>query len=45
MPITPHVSGFHATFWQDVTALFAENLRRFTAGDALLNPVNKTDGY
>ncbi len=43
--ITPHVSGFHATFWRDVTALFAENLRRFTARQPLLNPVDKSDGY
>ena len=43
--ITPHVSGFHANFWRDVTALFADNLRRFTAGQPLLNVVDKRAGY
>ena len=42
--ITPHVSGFHAHFWQDVTALFADNLRRFIAGQPLLNVVDKAAG-
>jgi phosphoglycerate dehydrogenase-like enzyme len=43
--ITPHVAGFHAQFWQDVTSLFADNLRRFIAGQPLLNVVDKAAGY
>ena len=33
------------TYWHDVTALFAENLRRFDAGQPLLNVVDKQAGY
>jgi phosphoglycerate dehydrogenase-like enzyme len=40
--ITPHVSGSSST---DLSALVAENLRRFVAGEALLNPVNPQRGY
>jgi phosphoglycerate dehydrogenase-like enzyme len=43
--ITPHVSGFQPRHWPDAAALFAENLRRFEAGRALLNPVDKVAGY
>jgi phosphoglycerate dehydrogenase-like enzyme len=43
--ITPHVSGFHARYWQDAAALFADNLRRFEAGQPLLNLVDKHAGY
>jgi phosphoglycerate dehydrogenase-like enzyme len=43
--ITPHVSGFHARYWDDATTLFADNLRRFVAGEPLVNPVDKTAGY
>jgi phosphoglycerate dehydrogenase-like enzyme len=43
--ITPHVSGFHASFWPDLTALFAENLRRFLHGRPLRNVVDKVAGY
>jgi phosphoglycerate dehydrogenase-like enzyme len=43
--ITPHVSGFHSHFWEDITALFADNLRRFTAGNPLINLVDKGAGY
>jgi phosphoglycerate dehydrogenase-like enzyme len=43
--ITPHVSGFHAAFWPDLTALFAENLRRFLHGRPLRNVVDKAAGY
>jgi hypothetical protein len=39
------VSGFHARYWDDVTTLFAGNLRRFVAGEPLVNPVDKTAGY
>jgi phosphoglycerate dehydrogenase-like enzyme len=43
--ITPHVSGFHAAFWPDLTALFGENLRRFLHGRPLRNVVDKAAGY
>lgn len=43
--ITPHSSGFRATHWDDVTALFAENLRRYLRGEALLNMVDMAAGY
>jgi len=43
--ITPHVSGFHAGQWPRVTQLFADNLRRFAAGQPLVNVVNKEAGY
>jgi len=43
--ITPHVSAFHAHFWRDITGLFADNLRRFIAGEPLRNVVDKTAGY
>ncbi len=43
--ITPHMAGFRRNHWDAVTDLFAENLRRFEAGQALLNPVDKRAGY
>ncbi|HEX4567342.1 MAG TPA: D-2-hydroxyacid dehydrogenase [Vicinamibacterales bacterium] len=43
--ITPHVSGFQARHWPDATALFASNLRRFEAGQPLVNVVDKAVGY
>jgi phosphoglycerate dehydrogenase-like enzyme len=43
--ITPHVSGFHEGYWPEAARLFAENLRRFTAGEPLLNLVDKKAGY
>ena len=43
--ITPHVSGFQAGHWPRVTQLFADNLRRFVAGQPLANLVDKEAGY
>lgn len=43
--ITPHVSGFHAGHWPRATQLFADNLRRFAAGQPLANVVDKEAGY
>ena len=43
--ITPHVSGFRRDHWDAAVALFAENRRRFAAGKALLNVVDKEAGY
>lgn len=43
--ITPHMAGFRADHWDAVTALFADNLRRFESGQPLLNLVRKEEGY
>jgi phosphoglycerate dehydrogenase-like enzyme len=43
--ITPHTSSFRVDHWDVATALFAENLRRFSDGRPLLNVVDKTAGY
>lgn len=43
--ITPHTSGFRPDHWDAVTGLFARNLRRFEAGEPLLNVVDKQAGY
>jgi phosphoglycerate dehydrogenase-like enzyme len=43
--ITPHVSGFQPRHWPDAAALFADNLRRFEAGQPLINLVDKMAGY
>ncbi len=43
--VTPHVSGFQQHYWRDATALFAENLRRFSTGEPLRNVVDKQAGY
>jgi phosphoglycerate dehydrogenase-like enzyme len=43
--VTPHVSGFRPDHWDAATNLFAENLRRFDAGQPLLNVVDKAAGY
>jgi phosphoglycerate dehydrogenase-like enzyme len=37
--ITPHVAGGSSTFWPRARILVAEQLRRFVAGEPLLNPV------
>jgi phosphoglycerate dehydrogenase-like enzyme len=43
--LTPHVSGFHADHWNIVMGTFTENLRRFSAGQPLVNLVDKRAGY
>ena len=43
--VTPHVSGALRDYWTPLVALFAENLRRFEHGEALLNVVDKVAGY
>lgn len=43
--VTPHMAGFRAEHWDEVIALFAENLRRFVEGRELLNVVDKVAGY
>lgn len=43
--ITPHTSGLRSDYWEVATNLFIENLRRFEAGEALINVVDKGAGY
>jgi len=43
--VSPHVSGFLASYDDRCAELFAENLRRFLAGEALLNLVDRAQGY
>ncbi len=43
--ITPHVAGQSRWRIDNMTIFFCENLRRYQAGDALLNVVNKKLGF
>jgi phosphoglycerate dehydrogenase-like enzyme len=43
--VSPHMSGDFEGWLEAVVRLFVENLRRFVAGRALLNVVNKREGY
>jgi phosphoglycerate dehydrogenase-like enzyme len=43
--ITPHTSGFRIDHWDAAIAIFADNLRRFEAGQPLVNVVDKEAGY
>lgn len=43
--LTPHVSGYTATYFERTLALFAGNLDRFLRGEVLQNVVNKRLGY
>ena len=43
--VSPHVSGFLASYDDRCTELFAENLKRFLAGTPLLNLVDRARGY
>lgn len=43
--MTPHVSGFTPQYDERATDIFAENLRRYLAGEPLLNQVSRTEGY
>jgi len=43
--ITPHVGGQRASRIDDTTDLFCENLRRFRAGEPLINRVEKNLGF
>lgn len=43
--LTPHSSGFRETHWDEVTALFAANLRHFLMGEPLRNVVDHAAGY
>jgi phosphoglycerate dehydrogenase-like enzyme len=43
--ITPHTSGFFERYWDVATDMFADNLRRYDAGQPLFNVVDKAAGY
>jgi len=43
--LSPHVSGFTLDYDERAMALFAENLRRYVAGEPLLNVVDVARGY
>lgn len=43
--LTPHLSGFSRNYEQRAVDIFCENLRRYLAGQPLLNVVDKSTGY
>jgi phosphoglycerate dehydrogenase-like enzyme len=43
--LTPHIGGVSPRFWERETQLILENIRRYLAGEPLLNVVNKQAGY
>ncbi|MQA29168.1 MAG: D-2-hydroxyacid dehydrogenase [Luteitalea sp.] len=43
--VTPHSSGAMEDYWSPLVRLFADNLRRFEAGEPLVNVVDKAAGY
>ncbi len=43
--LTPHMSGVYDGFWPAMNGLLVENLKRFHAGQLLLNEVNRQQGY
>jgi D-2-hydroxyacid dehydrogenase (NADP+) len=43
--ISPHIAAVSPHFWERETALFSENLRRYLAGEPLLNVVDPARGY
>jgi len=43
--LSPHVSGFLPSYDEKCSVLFAENLRRYLAGEAMLNLVDRGRGY
>jgi phosphoglycerate dehydrogenase-like enzyme len=43
--ISPRIAGAAAQKWELLMPIFAENLRRFLAGEKLLNLVDKERGY
>lgn len=45
MLITPHVAGASGNVWPRIIDLFCENLRRYQAGEPLLNTIDKQRGY
>ena len=43
--LTPHTGGISPRFWERETDLIVENIRRYRAGEPLLNVVDKARGY
>jgi phosphoglycerate dehydrogenase-like enzyme len=43
--LTPHIAGITPNYEPRAAAIFAENLRRFVAGQPLLNQVDFSRGY
>lgn len=43
--LTPHISGYTATYFDRMLALFEDNLARYLAGQPLRNVVDKRLGY
>ena len=43
--ISPRIAGAAAQRWELLLPIFSENLRRFLAGENLLNLVDKERGY
>lgn len=43
--MTPHMSGVYDGFWPVMVGLLGENLRRFRAGQPLLNLTDRRKGY
>jgi D-2-hydroxyacid dehydrogenase (NADP+) len=43
--LTPHISGLTPRYEERAAALLAENLRRYVAGEPLLNMVDGALGY
>ena len=43
--VSPHVSGFLPSYDDKCAELFAQNLRRYMAGEPLLNLVDRAKGY
>ena len=43
--VSPHVSGFLPSYDDKCSVLFAENLRRWLAGEPMLNLVDRARGY
>jgi len=43
--MSPHTASFAGDYWAPVVDLFLENIRRFKAGEPLLNVVDKRLGY
>ncbi|MGH7429113.1 MAG: NAD(P)-dependent oxidoreductase, partial [Candidatus Methylomirabilaceae bacterium] len=43
--LTPHMSGVSQGYYERITGLFCENLRRYIAGEPLIYLVDKQRGY
>lgn len=43
--LTPHMSGVSQGYYERITDLFCDNLRRYLAGEPLVNVVDKQSGY